>query len=654
MSDSSTAQLDWDEQGQPLSRQFGDVYFSRASGLEETRHVFLQHNRIAERCAALPADGRLVIGETGFGTGLNFLCAWQAFADHAPAEARLHFVSVEKFPLAADDLRRALALWPELEAFSAPLLAQYVGIQPGFQRLLFDGGRVVLTLLVGDALECLPQLDARVDAWFLDGFAPAKNPRMWTPELFAQLARLSAPGATLATFTSAGAVRRGLIEAGFRMERVKGFGHKREMLAGGFAGVPAAQPAPWFARPPRPGERRALIIGAGLAGCASAASLAARGWQVTLLERHGEVAEEGSGNPQGVLYLKLSAHGTPLSRLLLAGFGHTRRLLERLERGVDWDSCGVLQLAFDAKEAERQAQLAAAFPPSLLLPVDREQAERLAGVGLPSGGLFYPEAGWAHPPALCRLLARHPNIRLLSHREALSIRHVDGQWQALGDDGVLAGAPILVLANAADAIAFEPAASLPLKRIRGQITRVPASAGSRALRTVLCGEGYVAPPRGDEHTLGASFDLHNRFEGVTVEEHVGNLARLRAISPDLAERLAVDQQDPAALRGRAAYRCTSPDYLPLVGPLAETQAFAERYAALRHDARQVPEAACPWREGLYLNLAHGSRGVITAPLSGELLAAWLEDEPLPVPSAVAEACHPNRFPLRQLTRGPRG
>src|SRR5690606_36727648 len=129
--------------------------------------------------------------------------------------------------------------------------------------------------------------------------------------------------------------------------------------------------------PPRPGERRALIIGAGLAGCASAASLAARGWQVTLLERHGEVAEEGSGNPQGVLYLKLSAHGTPLSRLLLAGFGHTRRLLERLERGVDWDSCGVLQLAFDAKEAERQAQLAAAFPPSLLLPVDREQAERL-------------------------------------------------------------------------------------------------------------------------------------------------------------------------------------------------------------------------------------------------------------------------------------
>ena len=258
MTESSRAQLDWDEQGQPLSRQFGDVYFSRASGLEESRHVFLRHNRIAERCAALESDGRLVIGETGFGTGLNFLCAWQAFAEQAPAGARLHFVSVEKYPLGQDDLRRALALWPELAPFSTPLLEQYAGIQPGFQRLLFDGGRVVLTLLVGDALECLPQLEAQVDAWFLDGFAPAKNPQMWTPELFAQLARLSAPGASLATFTCAGTVRRGLIAAGFRMEKVKGFGHKREMLAGLYEGQPAPGGKPWFARPPRPAARRAM------------------------------------------------------------------------------------------------------------------------------------------------------------------------------------------------------------------------------------------------------------------------------------------------------------------------------------------------------------------------------------------------------------
>jgi tRNA 5-methylaminomethyl-2-thiouridine biosynthesis bifunctional protein len=651
MSDASQAQLDWDNHGQPLSRQFGDVYFSRANGMEETRYVFLANNHLPERFAALPVNGRLVIGETGFGTGLNFLCTWQAFEQHAPSTARLHFVSVEKYPLTRDDLDRALALWPELQAFSAQLLAQYVGIQPGFQRLLFDGGRVVLTLLIGDVQDCLPQLDARIDAWFLDGFAPAKNPQMWTPELFAQVARLSAPGATLATFTSAGLVRRGLNEVGFAMARVPGFGHKWEILAGAFRGQAQDAVKPWFAHPPRPSERRALVIGAGLAGCASAASLAARGWQVTVLERHAELAQEGSGNPQGVLYLKLSAHGTALSQLVLSGFGHTRRLLERLERGVDWDACGVLQLGFNAKEAERQAQLGAAFPPSLLQVVDQPAAERLAGVALPSGGLFFPEAGWAHPPALCRLLSSHPNIQLLTHRDALSLQREEGEWQALGKDGVLARAPVLVLANAADARAFIQTADLPLKRIRGQISCLPATDASRELRTVVCADGYVAPPRGGEHTLGASFDLKNQHQGVTPEEHQSNLELLRGISKDLGHRLHADMLDPAQMHGRAAYRCTSSDYLPLVGPLADATAFAQTYAALGKDARQTPDRPCPWLDGLYLNLAHGSRGVVTVPLSGELLAAWLEDEPLPLPRAVAEACHPNRFALRQLIRG---
>ncbi|MGE8295466.1 MAG: bifunctional tRNA (5-methylaminomethyl-2-thiouridine)(34)-methyltransferase MnmD/FAD-dependent 5-carboxymethylaminomethyl-2-thiouridine(34) oxidoreductase MnmC [Pseudomonas sp.] len=651
MSDVHNAQLDWDEHGQPLSRSYGDVYFSRANGLEETRHVFLAHNRIIERCQALPAGGRLIIGETGFGTGLNFLCAWQAFAEHAPQDARLHFVSVEKFPLTQADLQRALALWPELAPYAAQLLAQYRAIHPGFQRLLLDGGRVVLTLMVGDVLECLPQLDARVDAWFLDGFAPSKNPEMWTDALFTELARLSAPGATLATFTSAGFVRRGLIAAGFAVVRVKGFGHKREMLAGPFQAQQMQRAVPWFARPALPtGERQAVVIGAGLAGCATAASLAARGWRVALLERHDDVAREASGNPQGVLYLKLSAHGTALSRLIVAGFGHTRRLLERLQRGIDWDACGVLQLAFDAKEAERQSKLAAAFPSDLLHALSQEEAEQLAGIGLPAGGLFYPDAGWVHPPALCRQLVQHPLIELRPYQEALSLSRQDGRWRVAGENATLAEAPVLVLACAAEISRLLAAANLPLKRIRGQISRLPASAASSALRTVVCAEGYVAPPRAGEHTLGASFDFHSADLTPSVAEHVGNLELLREISLDLAERLDAQTLDPATLQGRAAFRCTSPDYLPLVGPLAEQQAFNEAYAVLARDARQIPETPCPWLPGLYINSGHGSRGLITAPLSGELIAAWLENEPLPVPRDVADASHPNRFMLRTLIR----
>lgn len=651
------AQLDWDENGNPISRAFADVYFSNESGLAETRHVFLTQNELPERFAALPADGRLVIGETGFGTGLNFLCAWQLFEACATPGARLQFVSVEKFPLSRADLVRALALWPELKAFADQLLEQYVAIHEGFQRLVFDSGRITLTLLIGDALEMLPQLDGEIDAWFLDGFAPSKNPEMWTPELFAELARLAAPGSTIGTFTSTGWVRRALNAAGFKMKRVPGIGHKWEVLKGRFLGWPEGVPAPaqskpWFTRPALPGnERKALVIGAGLAGCATASSLAARGWQVSLLERHADLAQEASGNPQGVLYLKLSAHGTALSQLILSGFGHTRRLLDRLERGVDWDDCGVLQLAFDAKEHQRQAQLADAFSPELLHVLDTPAAEVKAGIALNNGGLFYPEGGWVHPPALCRHQASAANIRLLPHHDVVELRREGDHWQAWDGDRLLDSAPVVVLAGAAEVKRFPASADLPLKRIRGQITRLPETRASASLSTVVCAEGYVAPARLGEHTLGASFDFHSDDLTPTAAEHLSNLELLREISGDLTERLAADRLPVEQLEGRAAFRCTSPDYLPIVGPLADKDAFLEAYAVLRKDARQTPDTACPWVEGLYVNSGHGSRGLITAPLSGELIAGWLDNEPLPLPRAVAEACHPNRFVLRGLIRG---
>ena len=651
------AQIDWDDQGRPHSRQFDDIYFSKDQSLEETRHVFIDQNDLRQRFSAMTPEQCLVIGETGFGTGLNFFCAWQLFSESAPPGARLHFVSVEKYPLSHADLSRALALWPELAPFSTQLLAQYVAVHEGFQSFAFDQGRVRLTLMIGDVLEQLPQLDAQIDAWFLDGFAPAKNPQMWTPELFTQIGRLSAANATLGTFTSTGWVRRGLIAVGFEMKRVPGIGKKWEVLRGVFRGTPEALDAPppvapWFARPAAlPGPRQALVIGAGLAGCATAASLAARGWQVKVLERHATPAAEASGNPQGVLYLKLSAHGTALSRLILSGFGYTRRLLETLQRGRDWDACGVLQLAFDAKEEQRQALLASAFNPQLLTPLDREQAQALAGVALASGGLYYPEAGWVHPPALCQAQLQHPNITLLTHHQVLQLRKVDGLWQAWESEKFLASAPLVVLATAAEVQRFEPCANLPLKRIRGQITRLPATAQSQVLNTVVCADGYVAPTRAGEHTLGASFDFHSTDLTPTAGEHIGNLRLLEEISSDLAERLDAHQIDPHTLQGRAAFRCTSPDYLPIVGPLADQPAFNQRYAVLAKDARQVPDTPCPWLEGLYINSGHGSRGLITAPLAGELLAAWVDNAPLPVPRSVAEACHPNRFMLRELIRG---
>lgn len=656
VADSPFAELDWDSNGQPSSSRFGDVYFSRASGLEETRHVFLQHNRLAERWSHLSPGSTFCIGETGFGTGLNFLCAWRLWEQLAPADARLHFISCERYPLTPADLTRALALWPELAAFSEQLLAAYSALPPGWQHFSLADGRISLTLLIGDALEVFTQLDARIDAWFLDGFAPSRNPEMWQPALFAQMARLSAPGSSLATFTSAGLVRRGLQQAGFLVTKVPGYGSKREMLCGELqqAAVQDWQ-APWLARPPATvGQRRALIIGAGLAGICSAWSLARRGWQVCLIERHAAPASEASGNPQGILYTRLSPHRTPLSRFVESCYGYCLRHLEQLltEDGIQRQACGVLQLPTDDKDMQRLQALAAnGYPPSFLQLLNSAEASALAGVRIDTPALLFPGAGWVNPPALCRAMLQHPGIQLLTGRDCRQLQYQDGLWQALDADGVLIHhAEVAVISAASDSLRLPQSAHLPLKPIRGQITHLPATAESRGLRTVLCGEGYISPARLDEHNAGASFRF-DRFDSTpSTEENQGNLDMLRGLSPDLQQLLQLDQLHPEQLKGRAGLRCSTPDYLPVIGPLLDADAFAEDFAELAKDASRKPQQPVRWHPGLFVNTGHGSRGLVSCPLSGEILAAWICQEALPVPQDIAQALHPSRFPWRKLIR----
>jgi tRNA 5-methylaminomethyl-2-thiouridine biosynthesis bifunctional protein len=646
--------IDWQD-GQPVSHQFGDVYFSRDSGLEETRHVFLEGNALRERWAGLAPHSRFTIGETGFGTGLNFAAAWALWDEVAPPAARLRYLSVERYPLAPADISRTLGLWPELARYREALLAQWTEIAPGWHRFAFGGGRVLLTLLAGDVRMELPRLDGRVDAWFLDGFAPARNPEMWQPDVLGEVARLSAARATCASYTVAGEVRRGLEAAGFAVEKTPGFGRKREMLRAVLRTRPCSSwRPPWFARPaPHVPERKALVIGAGLAGTSTAASLAARGWGVTLFDRHDSLAAEASGNPQGALYARLSPHTTALSELATAGLQYTARSLPLfgLERGVDFDPCGVVQLEYDESEGRRQSRLAArGWPTTFLARLDRAEASARAGIAVPSGGLLFPRAGWVRPPALCRALAAHVSIEVALGRAALRLRRTSDGWDVQDRAGRIASAPVVVIAASGRSAAFGETAHLPLRLIRGQLTLVPETPGSRMLQSVVCGEGYIAPAVDGAHSLGATHKFRDTSTGVTAAENAENLAKLAALAPALYAALGADRLDPARLAGRAALRCSSPDYLPIIGPLVDATRFAALYARLSQDATLELDASSPWLDGLYANTAHGSRGLVTAPLSGELLAAYLDDEPPPLPGPVVEAVHPSRFLLRNLIR----
>ena len=649
------AGIDWVD-GQPYSREYGDVYFSRGSGLDETRHVFLQGNRLEDRFRTLSSGASFTIGETGFGTGLNFLCAWELFARTAPAGARLHFVSTELHPLSNADLARGLALWPALASQARMFLDACEALPPATHRFLFEDGRVTLTLLVGDARQTLPELDARVDAWFLDGFAPARNPQLWCDAVLSQISRLSNPGATAATYTVAGAVRRALQAAGFSVEKTPGFGTKREMLrARSERPMHSPASAPWHRRPPASGGgHRAVVIGGGLAGTSAAASLARRGMDVTLLERSAALASGASGNAQGILYIKPSPHATALTGLSLSGLGLSLRWLRALlpQDGLAWSRCGVLTLAHDDDEAGRQRALAElGWPAAFGTLFDRVEASERAGLPLPWGGFFYPSSGWAHPPALCRAFASHSRISVRTGCQVRDlVRNEDGTWIVAFDDGGSLAGDVVVVANGLDAACLARTAWFPLKPIRGQIASVPATAASAALRTVLCGESYAAPARDGFHCIGATFGVGEASTQVRAGETAENLAMLRSLAPALHDALGAASLDPAAVAARAGVRCVTPDYLPISGPVVDEARFRTAFAALRSDAKYRFDGDAPWLSGLYATTGHGSRGLVTAPVCAELVASLVAGEPLPLPRSVVQALAPARFLVRSMAR----
>ena len=655
-----TARLDWqrDDTGEeaPRSAAFDDVYFSRHDGRAETEHVFVDGNRLPERFARWQARRPFVIGETGFGSGLNMLVAWACFDAHAAAGARLHLVSTEKFPLDREDLARALAGWPDLADRAAALLAQWPAPVAGVHRLRLHP-RVTLDLHFGDAAERLALLDGRVDAWFLDGFAPAKNPAMWQPELFAALATRSRPGATFATFTCAGVVKRGLKAAGFAWRKAPGFGRKREMLVGEIA-APVADTrracTPWFTPPAARPPRRVAVIGAGIAGTSMAAALAERGVAVTLLDPEGPGAG-ASGNTQGALYVKLAAETNHQSRVYLAGLLHSQRWLIRLDPGQRlWSPCGVLQLARTEKEPARQARFLARHPlPSgVVTGVSAEQAAACAGVATDAGALHYPGAGWVRPDALCQRLAETPGI-VLRRDEVLRLETRSDGWRLRLGDGTTLDADQVVIATATLANRFAQASALPLQPVRGQVSRLRLPPNAPGLNRVVCAGGYVPPPLSGWLTFGATFLPNDADSEVRESDHAANLAEFERTLPVYADALREAGADltPAGLEGRASVRAASPDKSPYAGPLPDAEAWRETYATLAKDASRVPDTPGRHHAGLWISAAHGSRGLASAPLCAELLASRICDEPLPLEQPLVDHLHPGRRLIRDLIRG---
>lgn len=625
MSQIQSATLRYNEQGTPVSNVFDDVYFSNESGLDETQFVFLHNNHLPGRWQQLPKRCFHVI-ETGFGTGLNFLVCWQAFREFRAAQPQaacqqLHFSTFEKFPLTLSDLTQALTAWPSLAPLVAELLVQYPRPFAGCHRLQFDQGAVTLDLWLGDIKDNLPALPLtnRADAWFLDGFAPSKNPDMWQDSLFEGMARLSGPGTTVATFTSAGIVRRGLQSAGFSVKKVKGFGRKREMAVGVF---PAEAPA--FTHSPC--EDVVTLVGGGIAAILTALALIQRGRQVRLLCKDESVALGASHNRQGALYPQLQTSFSPMSRFHASAYGFACRRYRELSRCFDFPHqfCGVLTLACTEALALRQSKIQqeSAWPTGFFQALDAQACSEVAGLPLPYGGLFYPDGGWVAPQRFCQAalnwLQQQPGFRFCANTEVTALQRGDGGWQLLTSAGTLSSRQLL-LCNGVDLTQFAPTRHLPLNQVRGQVSHVQAPQMA-ALRTVICHQGYITPADttdfAAEHCVGATFDRGNRNTISTAADDAANLALVNSVLQQPAWFA-----DVTVMSAKTGLRATVPDHLPVAGEVAAD---------------------------LFVLGGLGARGLLFAPLLAEQLAAALCQQPLALTDELQQLVSPSRFDKKRV------
>nr|WP_198922035.1 bifunctional tRNA (5-methylaminomethyl-2-thiouridine)(34)-methyltransferase MnmD/FAD-dependent 5-carboxymethylaminomethyl-2-thiouridine(34) oxidoreductase MnmC [Enterobacter hormaechei] len=653
------ANLEFNAEGTPVSRDFDDVYFSNDNGLEETRYVFLDGNHLGTRFPEHPRS-LFVVAESGFGTGLNFLTLWQAFDCFRAAypEAtlqRLHFISFEKFPLTAHDLRLAHQRWPELAHWAEQLQTQWPPAIGGCHRLILDDGRVTLDLWLGDINDLTDKLDdsmnQKVDAWFLDGFAPAKNPDMWSPHLFSAMARLARPGATLATFTSAGFVRRGLQEAGFTMRKTKGFGRKRDMLVGVMEqdlAIPAQ--APWFARRAST-SREVAIVGGGIASALLSLALLHRGWQVTLYCADEAPATGASGNRQGALYPLLSAHDPALFQFFPAAFTFARRLYDSLPVAFDHDWCGVTQLGWDEKSQQKITQmLSLGLPETIAHAVTAQQVAETAGVDTGCGGIQYPLGGWLCPAELTSAAIALGQSRGLTVHYAHKVQSLSrtAHWKLRFADGKEAQHASVVLANGHHITQFTQTASLPVYPVGGQVSHIPTAPELSKLRKVLCYDGYLTPqnPSNGHHCIGASYHRGETDMQYSEADQQQNRQRLVDCFPDASWAKEVDVSEGQA---RCGVRCATRDHLPMAGNVPDYDATLEVYQDLA-DSNETAVSA-PVHPELFMLGGLGSRGLCSAPLLAEALAAQMSDEPVPLDRVTLAGLNPNRLWVRKLLKG---
>jgi len=636
----------------PVSDDFDDPYFSKDNGLEETRHVFLQGTRLAERLKSHADAPSFKILETGFGTGLNFLATlaqWRATPENSRPD-RLAFCSIESHPLTRKDMARALSPWRSELAEIDQLVEHFPPRLAGHYRI--DFGDVELTLLFNDIRHALEQFVTPApvfDALYLDGFAPSRNPQMWAYPVLERLAAVLKPGATAATFTAAGDVRRGLSQAGFVVQRVPGFGRKRDMVVAErtHKHVPAARDRePWFAPPSVDRPSRVAVIGAGLAGAGVARAVHDSGIDVTVYEAESHAAAQTSAVPHAGWHPHFTVNFNLRCQLMLHGHLATLNALDRLGlRNADWvDECGVYFAADRDDRVERLNRIAGQLADTGLDArfVDAQTAARATGLSIKHGGLLSDHGGCINTRRFCEALLEGIAVRY--ETPVAKLEPASPGWNVNGQQFDA----VVLCTGGADNLT-QAFGDFDVTRVRGQVDLIKTGDTLRDQKRLVCFKGYLTRPGPDgHHVTGATFDDDNDSPDTTLPAHDENrqrVARLLGIDVDSNSRLG-------EARGWVGWRRVSRDRLPAVGAVPDLSWFRDNLKPWTRGGAPGPAPVPRQHNGLYMSIAHGARGTSTAIICGEVIASMLCNEPLPLPKSLVHALHPARFAIRDLKKEP--